>query len=223
MRRVALVALIGVAATAGVIALGMWSKPPRPEDPPEKKFPVGKATTVADGPLDKDGYVDYEAALNERLGKGITPEKNANVLLWKAMGPRPEGGKGMPPEYFQALGIPESPDDGDYFVGTFRFVNDNLQLEQGKREEFNEQYSGAAKRPWGPKDYPLVAAWLAANEKPLAGVVEAWGGAGETTSTRFDRGERRRTGRAACSVSFCRTRRSAGNSGPPSPRVRCSG
>jgi hypothetical protein len=175
MRRVALVALIGVAATAGVIALGMWSKPPRPEDPPEKKFPVGKATTVADGPLDKDGYVDYEAALNERLGKGITPEKNANVLLWKAMGPRPEGGKGMPPEYFQALGIPESPDDGDYFVGTFRFVNDNLQLEQGKREEFNEQYSGAAKRPWGPKDYPLVAAWLAANEKPLAVVVEASG------------------------------------------------
>ena len=41
MNRVVLVSLIGVAAAAGVVALGMWSKPPRPEDPPEKKFPIG--------------------------------------------------------------------------------------------------------------------------------------------------------------------------------------
>src|SRR5262245_62738862 len=117
MKRVLIVALIGIAAAAGVVALGMWSKPPRPFDPPEKKFPVGKETTVADGPLDKDGYVDYEAALNERLGKGITPEKNANVLLWMAMGPRPEGGtKGMPPEYFKARGIEEPPAEGSSVV-----------------------------------------------------------------------------------------------------------
>src|SRR6516225_7174616 len=107
MRRVVIVALIGVAAAAGVIALGMWSKLPW-QDQPEKKFPVGKATTVVEGPLDKDGYVDYEAALNERLGKGITPEKNANVLLWKAMGPTPEGAK-MPAEFFKHLGIAEPP------------------------------------------------------------------------------------------------------------------
>ena len=54
-----------------------------PTHAPPVKWPVGKETTVVDGPLDADGYVDYEAALNERLGKGVTPETNANVLLWK--------------------------------------------------------------------------------------------------------------------------------------------
>ena len=48
-------------------------------------------------PVDKAGHPDYEAGLNDRMGKGITPEKNANVLIWKAFGPTPEGGTGMPP------------------------------------------------------------------------------------------------------------------------------
>src|SRR5437764_836871 len=63
---------------------------PPVEDNPVAKVPLGKDTTVAMGPLDKAGYIDYEAALNERLGKGITPEKNANVLIWQALGPKPE-------------------------------------------------------------------------------------------------------------------------------------
>ena len=58
---------------------------------PAPKLPLGKDTTYVTGPLDKDGYVDYAAALNERLGKGVTPANNANVLLWKALGPHPEG------------------------------------------------------------------------------------------------------------------------------------
>jgi hypothetical protein len=174
MNRVVLVSLIGVAAAAGVVALGMWSKPPRPEDPPEKKFPIGKATTVADGPLDKDGYVDFEAAFNERLGKGITQEKNSNVLLWKALGPRPEGGtKGMPPEYFKALGIDEPPATGDYLVGTYRFATDYLKLEGEDRQRFVDQNFRAMKQPWAAKDLPNVAAWIAVNEKPLAVVYEA--------------------------------------------------
>jgi hypothetical protein len=174
MNRVVLVSMIGVVAAAGVVALGMWSKKPRPEDPPEKKFPIGKATTVADGPLDKDGYVDFEAALNERLGKGITPEKNANVLLWKALGPRPEGGtKGMPPEYFKTLGIDEPPASGDYFVGTYRFAIDQLKLEGEDSQRFVDQYFRAMKQTWAAKDLPNVAAWIAANEKPLAVVREA--------------------------------------------------
>ena len=73
------------------------------EEPIKPKFPLGKDTTFVTGPLDKEGYVDYEAALNERLGKGITPDKNANVLLWKAMGPRPEGVR-MHTDYFKGSG-----------------------------------------------------------------------------------------------------------------------
>src|SRR5258708_3874889 len=38
------------------------------------KFTIGKETTYFEGPVDKDGYIDYVAALNERLRKGVTPE-----------------------------------------------------------------------------------------------------------------------------------------------------
>ena len=39
---------------------------------PEPKLPLGKETTYVTRPLDRNGYIDYEAALNERLGRGIT-------------------------------------------------------------------------------------------------------------------------------------------------------
>ena len=45
------------------------------ETKPAPKLPIGKETTYVTGPLDEDGYIDYEAALNDRLGKGIVPEK----------------------------------------------------------------------------------------------------------------------------------------------------
>ncbi len=57
---------------------------PAVKDNPVAKVPLGKDTSVAMGPLDKEGYIDYEVALNERLGKGITAERNANVLIWQA-------------------------------------------------------------------------------------------------------------------------------------------
>src|SRR5438045_6275709 len=59
------------------------------QDKPAPNPPAGKA-----------GNIDYEAELNDKLGKGITPEKNAAVLLWQALGPTPEGGPRMPAEFF---------------------------------------------------------------------------------------------------------------------------
>jgi hypothetical protein len=142
-------------------------------DPPKPSWPIGKETTYVTGPLDKDGYIDYAAALNERLGKGVTPENNANVLIWKALGPRPEGGDRMPPEYFVSLGINEPPANGDYFIGLRAYMKDHLKLEETDAEAVYDLQSRAGKRPWTARDYPPIAAWLAANEKPLAVVIEA--------------------------------------------------
>jgi hypothetical protein len=61
---------------------------------------VGKETTIVTGPIDADGNIDYEAALNERLRKTITPETSASVLLLKAAGPRPMK-MGLPPGFFR--------------------------------------------------------------------------------------------------------------------------
>src|ERR1700730_5384270 len=68
---------------------------------PVRKWAIGMETTYITEPLDDEGYIDYETALNDRLGKGITPEKNANVLIWKALGTRPEGGEEMTKEVFK--------------------------------------------------------------------------------------------------------------------------
>ena len=135
---------------------------------PVPKLPVGKATTYVTGPIDKDGCIDYETALNERLGKGITPDKNANVLLWKALGPRPEGSNRMPAKFFKQLGIEEPPEQGDYFVGLDRYMKNYLKLATSEFDAIYEQEGRAKRRPWAAKDYPHIAAWLILNEKPLA-------------------------------------------------------
>jgi hypothetical protein len=141
------------------------------EEKPSPKFPLGKETTYITEPLDKDGYLDYEAALNDRLGKGITPEKNANTLIWKVIGPRTEGYE-MPAEFFKRLGIEPPPEHGDYFIDLHRYMR-HIKLEDEKHLEILEQQIRAEQRPWSAKDFPLLAAWLEGNAKPLALIVEA--------------------------------------------------
>jgi hypothetical protein len=143
------------------------------EGKPTPKLPLGKETTYVTGPLDREGYIDFEAALNYRLGKGVTPEKNANVLLWKAFGPRPEGGSGMPAEFFKRLGIEEPPKAGSYFIGLHEYLKDHLKLDGGEIDSTYDQEGRALKRPWAARDFPRLAGWLKANEKPLAVAVEA--------------------------------------------------
>jgi hypothetical protein len=157
-------------------ALVAIAEPPSPvapaADPPKAKWPIGKETTYVTGPLDKNGYVVYSAALNERLSKGITPANNANVLIWKAIGPRP-GGESVPPEYFKALGVDAPAENGEYFVSQRTFIRDRLKRDPASDDVFFDQVDRAAKRQWTAKSYPDVAAWLDANEKPLAVIIEA--------------------------------------------------
>src|SRR5258707_385267 len=161
---------------SAVLVLGFLLSFARGEDKEIKrkpKFTIGKETTYVTGPADADGYIDYATALNERLSKGITPADNANVLLWKAFGPLPEGKK-MPPDFFKWLGIPEPPEHGDYFINLTRFLRDQLKVEPSERiDEINAQMERATQRLWTAKDYPHIASWLKTNEKPLALVIEA--------------------------------------------------
>ncbi len=147
--------------TLGLFAAAHGQKPSDKLEPKFKpKFTIGKETTFATEPVDKDGYIDYVAALNERLKKGVTPENNAVVLLCKALGPRPEGGT-LPAEFYEWLGIAEPPEKGDYFT--------RIQ----ETPTFNEEQDQAMKRPWQAKELPQIALWLKTNEKPLAVVIEA--------------------------------------------------
>jgi acetyl esterase/lipase len=136
------------------------------------KFTVGKETTYVTGPLDKDGYIDYAAALNQRVGRGVTPANNANVLIWQALGPHPDG-ETMPPEFFRLMGIKEPPPRGDYYLDLQGYVKDRLKMDPRIwADRFSERLEHLAKHPWTRGYDSALAAWLKANEKPLALIIE---------------------------------------------------
>jgi hypothetical protein len=154
-------------------AVGCSESSAEKEKERKPKFTVSKETTYVTGPLDKDGYIDYETALNERLGQGVTPANNAVVLLWKALGPHPEGAT-MPPEFFKTLRIEAPPESGEYFSHLFGYMKEHLKLEAGEQTEaIYDQQRRATQRPWTAKQYPHIAAWLKVNEKPVALAIEA--------------------------------------------------
>ena len=142
--------------------------------PGRSTFTISPQTTYVTDRLDKKGFVDYPTALNDRLSNGITPETNANVLIWKALGPKPEGGNGMPAEYFKMLGIDPPTEKGDYLVGYSNYLKDHGRVDsaQNADEDYDKLFR-AGHWPWTGKEYPELAGWLAANEKPLALIVEA--------------------------------------------------
>jgi RNA polymerase sigma factor (sigma-70 family) len=158
-------------------------KPNAPKPPPARdaarqskskpKFKLSKETTYITGPLDNDGYVDYETALNEKLSKGVDPHKNANVLLWQALRPEPKRFP-MPAEFFRWLKVVQPPRRGEYFLGLNRYTEEVFKLKAGMlTEDVFTQRSRTTQRPWLARDYPHIAGWLKANEKPLAVVLEA--------------------------------------------------
>jgi hypothetical protein len=143
----------------------------KPEKQRKPRFTVGKETTYVLGPLTRDGYPDYVAALNQRLSKGVTVANNANVLFWKAFGPQPEGVK-LPPAFFKWLGF-RPLERGDYFILLPRYLKERFQLDPRKEEErFADQLERAGERPWAVPQYPHLASWLKANRNPLAVLIE---------------------------------------------------
>ncbi|HMF18782.1 MAG TPA: hypothetical protein VKE98_16365, partial [Gemmataceae bacterium] len=72
------------------------------------------------------------------------------------------------------LGVASPPEKGDYFIDLSRFLKEQLKLESAEEgDRIQEQLRLVTRRPWSAEDYPKLAAWLKANEKPLAVAVEA--------------------------------------------------
>lgn len=141
---------------------------PKKQKPP--KFKLGKDTTFVTEPIDPEGYVDYESALNTRLKGKSTPESNAVVLLLKVLGPKPEGTE-LRPEFYQWLGVKAPPENGTYLVPFGRHFAKELEGED--RESFYDLETRLRRKPWKPEDSPKHAEWLKLNEKPLALAIEA--------------------------------------------------
>jgi hypothetical protein len=139
-------------------------------DPITPKIKPSKETTYVDGPLDKNGYVDYEKALNLRLKGTMKPEENALVLLIeKCYGPKPEGAN-LIPEFYEEIGMKAPPEQGDYLISESKYFAEDYRTDS---ESIGKMMTRLRSAPWKPQDAPKHAEWLKKNEKPLAAVLEA--------------------------------------------------
>ena len=156
------------------IGFGIWfalQKAPPP-------LVISEQTTVVTTPLDERGRIDYETPLNDLLGRGVTPETNALVALTRVLGPRPEGGRGMPADWWKRIGAEEPPEDGDYLkADSSKWFNDLIAGDNGeetiRRQAINDEEDRLRKESWTTKESPHYVEWLKANDEPLSLVAVA--------------------------------------------------
>jgi len=173
-----------------ILLLGVFSVPamardrgkPAEEKRPQPKIEISKETTFVTEHLTEDGYPDYAAALNARMSEGVTVETNSYVLIWKAMGPRPQNvdnrfGNAMA----EALGVDPLPEEGEYIIAGGDFAQQAAETESAELTDhevnqriqaFYEDQGKTSEGPWKAEEYPLVAEWVKANEAPLKLVHE---------------------------------------------------
>lgn len=136
---------------------------------------AAKETTFLLGPLTADGRVDYATAFNQRWSEGVTPENNFSVVLVRAFGPNryPQESRDR---YAALLGIEMPPPEGEYFVPLDAFVRQHHpQLSDDEVYAYSDRLAAARVRPWDEDEFPVLAAWLAANQKPLDQIVQGVG------------------------------------------------
>ena len=114
----------------------------------------------------KDGLPDYAAAINEHFGQGVKPSENGAILLYEALGPKPEGTM-MSEEFFEQMGVKRPPVDRDYFQPFGR----GLPADQA-RELIDTEFNIAMNRPWSSDEFPEVYKWLLANGRHVAKAIE---------------------------------------------------
>jgi len=172
----------GLVVVLAALVVTMSGRADEPAEQQTAKKPpvhvtISEETTRITGPLREDGYVDYVAALNELASKGVTPENNAAVLFWQAVGPG-EIDQQQRDRYFAMLGMSPLPEKGDYFVSLEDYVKnsetvDGVEPSYERLEEVRDQLDDAMRRPWSKREFPMLADWLDANQKPLELLVEA--------------------------------------------------
>ena len=137
---------------------------------------VSKETTYITEPLRPDGYPDYAAALNKRFSRGVTPQNNAAVFLWKAAG-QCDFRKDVYDVYFRMLGVPPPTGKGNCFTDLEEYAKSRPDakelLSPVNSPIWLMQYGKTKKSLWTKKEYSFLADWIMKNERSLDIVVEA--------------------------------------------------
>jgi hypothetical protein len=80
---------------------------------PSRMVVVSRQSTFITEPLGNDGLPDYVEYYRRISREGVTPENNAAVLLWQAVGPSPVPEE-LREEFFGGLDMPVPADEGKY-------------------------------------------------------------------------------------------------------------
>jgi hypothetical protein len=147
------------------------ASPPANDKPAKPKVlvTISKETTYITEPLRPDGYVDYVAALKARYSKGVTPENNAAVLFWKAVGPG-EIERDKRDQYFAALGIAPLAENGDYFKPFDTYADFLPQKQVRAAQEFIDSGSIWSRERNTPE---IIERWLNAQRQSLSILADA--------------------------------------------------
>ncbi|CAK9024115.1 Uncharacterized protein SCF082_LOCUS16479, partial [Durusdinium trenchii] len=134
---------------------------------------VSKETTYVTEPKLQDGFVDLAGAINARLSEGVTTDNNVAAVLFYWMGPDFNGTR-LDSRFYEELGIPVPPDNGDYFLSLGAYLNaqDTAQRAE-ERTALLENLGNAQTRPWKADEFPQIAAWLAAQAEPLDKIIHS--------------------------------------------------
>jgi formylglycine-generating enzyme len=155
--------------------VALAASPARPASRFDGRITISRETTRILGPLDKEGHVDYLAALNQHCSLGVTPENNAAIPVWQALGPGPLA-VGTEERFYHMLGIKPLPGEGIYFTTLDEYAVAHKQgtvAKDGKIISLWDRYEAGLQRPWSAEEFPLLAAWLKANEVPHGKLLEA--------------------------------------------------
>lgn len=177
-KRIFLVAFGMCVAFVLMLALNLWW-------PFAIPIKISKETTYITAPLDKDGLPDYRQALNDLIKpKGVTPENNGAVLIWKALGPG-EASDAWNENFSKEIGVSPLPKVGDYLIGLRKFTeikntervvsssDDEVEDETDFSQSIIDEFENVENKPWKANDYPVYAEWLKRNEKPIQLVLQA--------------------------------------------------
>jgi hypothetical protein len=140
---------------------------------PALKLPIGQETSFVFGPVDMDGYVDFERAFNLHMRRGVTPDNNAVTLLATAYGPNDPSGKPLSDEFFRHLGMKKPLHDRNCFLEHYSYLRDVRMTPSEDRLGLMRQLDDSVSKPWIGTEYPETAEYLSYSKAALDAVTKA--------------------------------------------------
>lgn len=136
---------------------------------PQQTIRISEETTRITKPLDREGYIDYVAAINDRQSKGVTPQNNFEVVVRSVM-PLDSSTEEFRAEYFRRLDINPVP-SGSFTYRDFITYTSEGETVQKSTDELFDEFDVLTTQPWRATEHPAAAKWVAAFDSQLDQIV----------------------------------------------------